>query len=312
MLRGHRRRRSGRSLPLSRSAIAHPRRDVRDAPPGGRESRAVRGCSRDSLPQPSGRLPGRAAPRRSASRSSARQRADCHPPNPRSDRARRRTWSRRATPRSDGRRPLCPAVPASAACFAPVPGPSPVAARGVLAGRRRAGVSERRPCAAPSVRRARGVSALPTGRRRARRRAAYFGRVAQRAYGRPRSLPLRTRSLHGLVRTPRFPKPRELGDRLGDRTSVGVGLQHGRDLRDCVVGAVTLANAGCLLDHRGKRPECDPLAVRKATSTDYGRLLTEPGDELVDEPRLADSGRTQNGNEPTAPLRDARSRAQSS
>ena len=227
-LRGHRRRRSGRSLPLSRSAIAHRRRDVRDAPPGGRGIPGGTRMFSDSLPQPSGRLPARAAPRRSASRSSARQRADCHPPNPRSDRARRRTWSRRAAPRSDGRRPLRPAVPASVACFAPVPGPSPIPARGALAGRRRAGASERRPCAAPRVRRARRVSALPTGRRRARRRAACL-RASRAKSVRTAQKPSVSNPISCTASSvPRFPKPGELGDRLGDRTSVGVGLQHGR------------------------------------------------------------------------------------
>ena len=118
--------------------------------------------------------------------------------------------------------------------------------------------------------------------------------VSRTAFGPPRSLP---RPL------PSFQEPSELGDRLGDVARVFIGLHQRRQLRDSVICSITLANACCLLDHRSKRPERDALPIWKAAAPEYRRALTQPHDELVREPRLADSGCAENGYEATAPFR---------
>jgi class 3 adenylate cyclase len=57
-----------------------------------------------------------------------------------------------------------------------------------------------------------------------------------------------------------------------------------------------------LLDHLGERPERDPLAVGEAAPLKHCRLLREAGHELVDEPRLADSGHADDRDEAAASL----------
>ena len=103
----------------------------------------------------------------------------------------------------------------------------------------------------------------------------------------------------------RLQEPGELGDRLGDRAGV-VGRARAtppasrprrprRRPRGCPLR---------LLDHLGERPERDPVAVGKAAPAEHRRPLAEAGDELVGEPRLADSGRADDGDEAAALLRD--------
>ena len=103
----------------------------------------------------------------------------------------------------------------------------------------------------------------------------------------------------------RFQKPRELGDRLGDSARIFMRREQRLQLRHCVIRTVALADATCLLNHLRKRPERDPLAIGKAAPAEDRRPLTETGEELVSEPRLADPGCTDDRNEAAALLRDA-------
>ena len=58
-----------------------------------------------------------------------------------------------------------------------------------------------------------------------------------------------------------------------------------------------VADPGGVRERRGDRPERDALAVRQAAPRDDGRVVAEPREELVRQPRLADAGRAEDGDE---------------
>ena len=69
--------------------------------------------------------------------------------------------------------------------------------------------------------------------------------------------------------------------------------------RSCAakLGPVALADPGGVHEGRRDRPERDALAVREAAALDDGRVVAEPGSELVAEARLPDPGRAEHGDE---------------
>jgi hypothetical protein len=82
--------------------------------------------------------------------------------------------------------------------------------------------------------------------------------------------------------------PLEHAEALDDKGSVGLVLHR---VRNSLLAAETL-------DELGQRPERDPVAVGEAAARGHRRVRTHLGDELRDEPRLADSGRADHGDEP--------------
>ena len=88
---------------------------------------------------------------------------------------------------------------------------------------------------------------------------------------------------------------RSLLDRLeharGEAEQVGDGLVLAAraELLDRLLDRVVVGDPGRRLDHLGERPVGDALAVRQTAAGEHGRAL-EPGDELADEPALADAG----------------------
>ena len=94
---------------------------------------------------------------------------------------------------------------------------------------------------------------------------------------------------------------------LGDERGVAVGAEELGDLAPRQLGPVALADPGGVHEGRRDRPERDALAVREAAPLDDGRLVAEPGRELVAEARLARTGRAEHGDDLARPLgRDAR------
>jgi hypothetical protein len=77
-----------------------------------------------------------------------------------------------------------------------------------------------------------------------------------------------------------------------------------RQLRLRLVGRVAVVEPDRLLHRLEQRPKRDPFAVGQASSPRDERLPGDAGEELVDEPRLADPCGTENREELTGAVTD--------
>src|SRR5207247_10873411 len=90
-----------------------------------------------------------------------------------------------------------------------------------------------------------------------------------------------------LTRRRRLRQPDDRCDLIGDRRSVRV-CQQGPDLVSDFGGGVSVADTSRLLDRLDNRPECQSLAVPRASAPAPLRLRTCRPQKLVHEARFAD------------------------